>query len=264
MATDSVISRRDGALRAAQTPLGTALLAADAAGGGEFRPLDVRFYFLLFLNWMGEDHRRPEADLDLTQVRRVLEGLAAAGLAAGVRGRRPVWGLTEAGVLRLCDELTDPRVVRPFEEVLLLAAVAAAYAEIIAARVGDGAARRVRQRLDARSILRGERRRLTDAMHDMEARRDAGPELSGRAREALAGGLDPVAVAAALEAEGMPYQLHPMRPYREVVAGLPPALARQEVERGHEQRARRLFAPLAEDLRARVGILERLEAQLRA
>ncbi len=264
MSNDSVITRRDSALRAASTPLVAAVLAADAAGRGSFRPQDVRFYFLLFMNWMGEDHRRPEVDLELTQVRRTLLTLATGGMAAGGAGRRPTWGLTAEGVTRLVEALCDPRAVRPFEHVLLVATVAQTYADIIAARVEGGHARRVRQHLDARRLLRAERRRLSDALDAMEARRDAGPALSARARESLAAGLDPVAAAAALEAGGMPYQLHPMRPYREVVAGLPAALARLELTEGHQRRARRLFAPLADDLRGRVAILAALEAELGA
>ncbi|MFZ5479719.1 MAG: hypothetical protein ACOZNI_23345 [Myxococcota bacterium] len=259
MATDSVISRRAGALSGWSVPLVAAVLAADAAGEATFRPQDVRFYFLLFTNWMGDDRLRPGADVDPTQVRRTLEHLRDAGLAAGTAGRPPRWSLAPGGVVRLVDALTDPRAARRFEEVLLLATVAGAYSETIAARVHGGDARRVRQRLDPRAILRAERRRLADALVDMEARRDAGPALAAVARAALAEGLAPVDVAARLAVDGPPYQLHPMRPLPEVVASLPPAMARYEVERGLERRARVLFAPLADDLRAKIAILERLE-----
>jgi hypothetical protein len=258
-ASDSVLTRRASGLAAGSVPLAAALLAADAAGAGTFRPQDVRFFFLLFTNWMGDDHLRPGADVDPTQVRRTLAHLAADGLAEGVS---PRWSLTAAGIVRLVDTLTDPRAARRFEEVVLLATVAASYAETIAARVGGGDARRVRQRLAPRAILRAERRRLADALADMEARRDAGPELAEAARAALAEGLDPVDVALRLEADGPPYQLHPMRPLRDVLATMPADMRRFEVERGLALRARCLFAPLAEELRARIAVLERLEASL--
>ncbi|MFN7144077.1 MAG: hypothetical protein ACK4YP_09890 [Myxococcota bacterium] len=264
-ATDTVLSRRTSALAAWELPLGAAILAADAAGPDGFRPADVRFFFLLFTNWMGDDHLRPGADVDPTQIRRALGHLADEGLAASAGGRPPTWTLAAAGVVRLVEAITDPRTPRRFEEVLLLATVATSYADTIAARVrsgGRGDERRVRARLDPRGILRAERRRLADALLDAEERRDAGPELADAARAALSAGADPVAAAAALEAKGLRYQLHPVRPLREVMAALPPALRRFELERGLTLRARAMFAPRCEDLRARIGILERLEAEL--
>jgi hypothetical protein len=267
--SDSVIRKRASGLAAWDVPLGAALLAADAAAEpeapGGFRPADVRFYFLLFSNWMGDDHLRPGADIEPTQVRRALEHLAAEGLAKATRGgARPRWALTPAGVVHLVESVTDPRAPRRFEEVVLLATVAASYADTIAARVRDGGRgdeRRVRARLDPRAILRAERRRLADALVDLDARREAGPRLAAAARTALAEGDDPLVAAGRLEALGQPYQLHPMRPYGEVLAALPAPLRRFEIERGLELRARRMFAPLCEELRARIGILERLEAE---
>lgn len=262
MNTDTVITKRAGTLSSAATPLLAALLAADAAGEGAFHPQDVRFYFLLFTNWMGDDHLRPGADLDPTQARRVLGQLAAGGLALSAGGRPPSWGLAPAGVVRLVESLTDPRAVRRFEEVLLLAATASLYVDAIAARVSGGDARRVRQRLDAVAIVRSERRRLGDALLDMEARRDEGVELAAEAEAGLAAGLSAVDVAARLTGRRMPYQLHPMRPLREAIAGLPPSLRDREIGRGASLRSAWLFAPLADDLRARIGILERLEASI--
>ncbi len=269
--TDTVITQRASALSSWEVPLTAALLAADAAAPDGFRPADVRFYFLLFTNWMGDDHLRPGADLDATQVRRALRHLAGDGLAReaarddAATARGPRWSLTSPGIVRLVEALTDPRAPRRFEEVVLLATVAASYAGTIAARVrggGRGDERRVRARLDPRVILRAERRRLADALVDLEARRDAGPALAAAARRALAEGADPIEAAAALEARGLRYQLHPVRPLREVLAALPEPLRRFELERGLALRARAVFAPLCEDLRARIGLLERLEGEL--
>jgi hypothetical protein len=50
-----------------------------------------------------------------------------------------------------------------------------------------------------------------------------------------------------------------MRSLGELVAVLPPAMARFELGPGMGLRARALFAPLLEQMRARVAILERLE-----
>ncbi|MDP2305164.1 MAG: hypothetical protein Q8P18_03975 [Pseudomonadota bacterium] len=273
---DTVISRRTSALAAWEVPLLAALLAADAASPTGFRPQDVRFFFLLFTNWMGDDHLRPGADLDATQVRRTLQRLAGDGLAHGVgAGRAPRWSLVATGVVRLVEALTDPRAPRRFEEVVLIATVAVSYVDTIAARarggagasgapggasgVGRTAERRVRARLDPRAILRAERRRLGDALADLEARRDAGLVLGAAAREALAAGADPLGAAARLEAEGRPYQLHAMRPLHELIEALPEPLRRFEMEQGMELRARWMFAPLCEELRGRIAVLARLE-----
>lgn len=273
--SDDLLSGRAGALSAHATVTQAAILAADLAGAEGFRPTDVRFFFLLFTNWMEDDHLHPGVDLDATQVRRTLAHLQGAGLARGLDGRPPRWALTRVGVVQLVEALTDPATPRRFEEVVLLATVAALYVDTIAARVREGQeesgprpgggadVRRVRARLDPRAILATERRRLATALADLDARREGAAVLGEAARAALVATGNPIAAARRVEAERPPYQLHPMRSFHEVIASLPPRLQQSELERGWELRARYLFGPLAESLRARIGILERLEARIR-
>jgi hypothetical protein len=80
------LSARFGWLGAHATHLHAALLAAHGAATPQvgFRAADVRFFFLLFTNWMESDVLRPGQDVDLTQVRRMLDRLTRAGLAAPV------------------------------------------------------------------------------------------------------------------------------------------------------------------------------------
>ena len=99
-------------------------------------------------------------------------------------------------------------------------------------------------------------------MADLEARAEAGPAMARAARKAREAGATPLEVAARLEAEGRLYQLHPMRPLHELMAALPPDVQRFEIERGLELRARWMFAPLAENLRSQIAILDRLEAKV--
>jgi hypothetical protein len=266
MMSDSVLSRRASAIAAWELPLAAALLAADAATPDGFRPADVRFFFLLFTNWMGDDRLRPGADLDPTQIRRALALLAGHGWARSVAARPPRWALEPPGVLQLVDTITDPRAPRRFEEVVLLATVARSYVDTIAARVrggGRGDERRLRARLDPRAILRNERRRLQDALTDLEARRDAGPAMAAAAAAALERGATPLAFARTYAEEGPPYQLHPMRPFPELLATLPAALQRFEVAEAPTLRAQWMFAPLCASLRAQIAILERMEADAR-
>ena len=123
--------KRFSGLAGSAVALAAGILAADATMSG-FRAQDVRFYFLLFTNWMGDDHLRPGTDLDATQVRRTLSHLVDQGLATAKNGG---WTLTGDGIVRLVDEVTDPRASRRFEEVVLLATVATSYADGITAGV---------------------------------------------------------------------------------------------------------------------------------
>jgi len=266
MSADDLLSARFGALSAHATVTQAALLAADVSGAEGFRPTDVRFFFLLFTNWMEDDRLRPGLDVDLTQVRRALARLVGEGLAVTLGGgRAPRYRLLPGGVLALVEALTDPRAPRTFEEVVFLATAAASYRDAIADRVrGEPRApdRIVRARLDPVRILRAERRRLEGAVADLEERVASGLRMEEVARAAP--GLAPVALAERLRAEVGGYQLHPMRSLEELVAPLPAEMARFELGPGMGLRARALFSPLLEQLRARVGILERLEGTLRA
>lgn len=268
MTADTLLADRAGALAADRTALLAALLAADTGTEG-FLATDVRFFFLLFTNWIEGDQLRPDAELDLTQVRRVLvrlrtEGLAEGGAGGGApRGAR--WRLTGRGVLRIAEELADPAPDRAFAEVVFVATIAALYAEVIAPRAGPeggGAERRLRARFEPRRILRAERERLGAALVDLEARVRAGAELGAAARALRAQGLEPLEVAARLEAGGRSYQLRSVRPLPEVLAALPPGLRQVEVDRGIAFRARTLFQARAAELRGRILQLERLEAEL--
>lgn len=262
--SDDLLSVRAGALSAHATVTVAAILAADLAGPEGFRPTDVRFFFLLFTNWMEDDHLRPGLDLDLTQVRRGVVRLVGDGLADVLgQGRAPRYRLRPAGILALVEALTDTRAARTFEEVVLLANVAATYRDALAERVrGEPRApdRTVRARLDPVRILRAERHRLQGAVADLEERVASGLRMEEVARANP--GLSNTALATRLRAEVGGYQLHPMRSLEELVAVLPDAMARFELGRGMGLRSRAMFTPLLEQLRARVAILERLEGTL--
>ena len=77
-------------------------------------------------------------------------------------------------------------------------------------------------------------------------------------RAALAAGEGVEGAAVALEARGTPYQLHAMRPLRELIRALPAPLQRFEMEHGMALRTRWMFTPLCDELVARIAILDRL------
>src|SRR5262245_11358003 len=118
------LASRSGHVRSQETLVEAAIVAAHCASGRAegFRPSDVRFFFLLFTNWIEHDVLRPGQDLDLTQVSRVLEKLLGAGSVARITVRRrgaprtARFALTRKGLLALVQALVDTRPWRPFEE----------------------------------------------------------------------------------------------------------------------------------------------------
>jgi hypothetical protein len=270
------LADRLGHVTSQATFLQAALLAAHGAGArvGGFRASDVRFFFLLFTNWVEHDVTRPSQDIDLTQVRRALERLCRSGGAERVdeslrrkapRGRRYV--LTEAGLVSLAEALAGLDRA-PFDEALFVACFAASYRKPILARVqGRGPAlsatarRRVAQVLDPVRILRAARRGTAAVLADLEERVRSSLALEEAARGALGQGASEEQVVRSWESLGS-YQLHRVRPLAEVLLALPEDLRRFELAEGMGVRARLLFAPLAERARAELVLLERLEQHL--
>jgi hypothetical protein len=276
MSRNSSLAERLGHVTSQATFIQAALLAAHGAGArtGGFRAADVRFFFLLFTNWVEHDVTRPSQDLDLTQVRRTLARLCRSGQAEPMdgapdrkapRGQRYV--LTEAGLVSLSESLAALDRA-PLDEALFVAYFAASYREPILARVrgrvptlSAPGRRRVTQMLDPVRILREARRSTAAVLADLEERVRAGLEMDEAARDALSTGASEEQVVRKLEALGS-YQLHRVRPLGELLLGLPEDLRRFELTRGMGMRARLLFAPLAERARAEQVLLEKLEQHL--
>lgn len=283
--TERALSERFGLVHAQATFVQAAIVASH--GGCSitqgFRASDVRFYFLLFTNWMEHDVLRPDQDLDLTQVRRSLVRLVSVGWAKAVpkgegrrgakaetndergpRGARHV--LTADGVVGLLDALTSPAVRRPFEETLFLTCFSASYRELIAERVAresNGAthAKRVRELLDPARILKTGRAMLTAMLHDLEQRARSGNELLDEARKATAEGATTMQIAERLQKKG-PWQMNRVRTMTEMAAMLPEDITRFEIDVGMALRVRMLFEPMAAQVRAQLGVIETLEAGL--
>jgi hypothetical protein len=296
------LAERYGQVRAQATFIESAVVAAHGAtaGLGGFRASDVRFFFLLFTNWIEHDVLRPEQDLDLTQVRRVLGRLAeqgwlelappkveapassrrsppssrsAAPRRAPKSRRRPPGerhALTPSGVVGLVESIIEPRSRRPLEESLFVACFAATYRTPILARIGSDprsdraeAERRLSELLDPRRVLSAARRTHQDLFADLQARVSDGKKLAEEAQRAKAAGKTDAEIVARLEKLGS-YQLHRVRPLSELMASLPQDLLRLELEHGIAARTQLLFGPMAERARAEGMILDELERALRA
>lgn len=251
--------------------LTAALLAADLAStvdrveAAGFQQRDVRFFYLLFRNWLEVDVRQPGADIDLTQVRRACEQLASRGRLRAIprrraRGRLPRerYQLTLAGVTALVDELVAPSPTRSFEESLFVVMFATSYRAHVIRRVDQASApvarKRVARALDPRVIVTGLRRELRRQIDDLEERITSGEQLRVAAERALTDGTDDRDVARMMERLST-YQLHNVRPLGELLMSLPPDVRRHEMTAGISARRELIFRPLLELTRAQDRVL---------
>ncbi len=257
------------------TFLQAALLAAHGARArqGGFRASDVRFFFLLFTNWVEHDVTRPSQDIDLTQVRRLLERMCRGGGAeplpetpGGPRPRGKHYALTEDGVVHLAESLAEVERA-PLDETLFVACFAACYLPAILARVqgrtalSTAARRRVARLLEPVRILRNARRHTAALVADLEERVRSSLETETAVKEALASGASDEQLVRRMESLGS-YQLQRVRPLAEVLLVLPEDLRRFELTEGWGTRMRLLFSPQVEHARAQLQLLERLERHL--
>lgn len=251
--------------------LTAALLAADLAASADrpgFQQRDVRFFYLLFRNWLEVDVRQPGADIDLTQIRRACEGLGSRVRALPRRrtaGRLPRtrYQLTLAGVLALVDELVAPSPTRSFEESLFVVLFAASYRAHVIRRVEHApvARKQVARALDPRVVIAGLRRELKRQGDDLERRIAEGDQLRDAAARARAAGADDREVAAIME-ELSTYQLHYVRPLGDLLLSLPPEIRRHEMAEGITARRELVFRPLLALTRAQQQQLAAIEVAL--
>lgn len=252
--------------------LTAALLAADLAASTErpgFQQRDVRFFYLLFRNWLEVDVRQPGADIDLTQIRRACERLAARGRlrALPVRRRggrvpRTRHVLTLAGVIALVDELVAPAPARSFEESLFVVLFAASYRAHVIRRVEQASApvarKRVARALDPKAIVAGLRRELRRQCDDLEERIASGDQLRDAVVRAHAAGADDREIVKTMERLST-YQLHHVRPLGELLLSLAPDVRRHEMTDGITARRELVFGPLLALTRAQLDLLTTIE-----
>ena len=151
---------------------------------------DARFFFLLFRNWLELDLREPDTDIDLTQIRRACDQLAARRRISVVppprrprsaRRQRTRYVLTLAGVLALVDELVAWSPDRTFEEGLFVVLFAASYRALVIRRAEQAGApvarKHVAKALDPRAVIASLHGALTKQLADLEERMASGDAL---------------------------------------------------------------------------------------
>jgi hypothetical protein len=266
------LAARFARVRAQSTFLVAAILASHGALAKDdgFRPADVRFFFLLFTNWVEEDLLNPGHDLDLTQVRRALDQLVAGGSARRIapRGgkRRATYALASRGVVALATELFAPGKARPFAEELFVACFAACYGPLLTApgkrrhALSPAQHERIAALCDGPRIARAAMRATESRLRDLDERVRSSVALAADAARSRAEGAGESEVARRIEAGGA-YQLHHVRPFAELTASLPDDVRAFELGPAMEARARLLFEPLAAAARAELAIWSDLVAR---
>jgi len=264
---------------ARRDPLLTAsLIAADLAAVVDredvrgFMLRDVRFFFLLFRNWLERDLREPDRDIDLTQIRRACEQLTRQRRIVHkprprlVRRPRARYTLTLAGVLALVDELVEVTPDRSFEEGLFVILFAAAYRTLVIRRAEQAGApvarKRVARALDPRVIITALRRMLTRQHTDLRERMAGGDRLLAAARAGRVAGDDDATIIRRLETIS-PYQLHHIRPLHQLLLGLPPEIREFEMTDGIVARRDLVFAPLLAQTAHQLDLLSEITTKLR-
>ncbi|HEY4176850.1 MAG TPA: hypothetical protein VGM90_08465 [Kofleriaceae bacterium] len=266
------MNRRPGEI---EPLVAAALIAADLAVTvdreqseiGGFMLRDVRFFFLLFRNWLEHDVRAPGDDIDLTQVRRTVERLAARRHIAlqkrparrRTRTPRARYLLTLAGVVALVESLVAPAAARSFETQLFVLLFAASYRALVIRRTEQAGApvarKRIAKALDPRAIVAGLRSTLARQHADLKARISEGDELREAAAAGRAKGHDDAQIVRHLERLSS-YQLHHVRPLGELLMSLPASLRAYELSDGIEARTRLVFEPLLRQTIAQQALLE--------
>jgi len=256
----SPLHARFGRVGAQGTLVTAAILAADGASSVGFRLADVQFFFFLFGNWLERDVLRAGDTLELTQVRRALRRLVDEQWARVVRlkGRKaPRHALTSEGVDGLASHLVELAGSRSFEETVFVVTFVACYGEAILAR----ASKRLRERLRPRPILAAAKQRTRRVLADLEERIRSSAEVATAAAELRRAGCSDGDVAAQLEGAGA-YQLQHVRSFGGFILSLPDELRRFELGPAFATRSELLFVTFAEQARAQLAILERLEERL--
>jgi hypothetical protein len=174
--------------------------------------------------------------------------------------------LLAPGVLGLAAALGDAvSAGRPFDEMLFVVTFASSYGARVRDRVRAlgaprAAPRRAAALLEPRTLVALARRRTRTLLADLEERIVSGLALA--AASAPRSDDDDDAIRR-MEARGS-YQLHRVRPLRDVYRALPDDVRRFELETGLALRVRLLFEPLAARARAELTALDAIEATLDA
>jgi hypothetical protein len=257
---------RSGAIFVEREPVvAAAVIAAQATlGVAGFRQRDVRFFIEVFSNWLESTTHEWVFNVHNTQVQRSLDLHVSAGWARRSTRKPPRYRLTPEGLLELLQRLVHRRNLTRLDEFFLVYHILDAYNGRLKALVGQSGllpSRRIAldvdELLDLHKLVARERALVGRAVEQLSVRADESRQTSELTRTLLRQGRDlPKAIAAVQER--FPYALNSRKPLSELLGELPEPWRRAELEDAPWRRARGLWEPTAELLRAYDLILSKL------
>ncbi len=256
----SPLHARFGRTGSQEVVLCASILAADAAFPEGFRLADVQYLFFLFANWMERDLRSAGEHIELTQIRRVVLRLVGAQWvkALRVKGRTtPRHSLTTVGFEGLLSHLVQGAPEFAFDELVFVLNFVASYKPMLHGR----ASRDLRAKANPIRILRRAMKQVQRVLADLDERIRTSEQVAAAAQKARRARSSDADVARAIEQAGG-YQLQHVRSFGDFVLAMPEELRAFELGPAFGVRSDMLFVTFAEQARAQLLILERLEQRL--
>jgi len=242
------------------------LVAAEAShAGAGFRQRDVRFFIELFSNWIRATHGEHSFPVHNAQTQRLLDRLVREGRAKRVpRSSPPVYRLTGLGLVESLSQLVNPPRLGPMEEFFLVLHLVRTYGSRLRAMVKGGepiSSAPVRvdidQLLHVGRLIRRQTERVDLELEKLALRIEEAKATQALSAKLFAAGRSLEEVTLAVQRK-YPYELNSHKPLGELIAALPPAWGRMELEEASGQRADQIWGPTHALLAAYREILDGL------
>jgi len=247
------------------------VIAAHATAIGDpgvvsFRQRDVRFLFQLFANWTEKIIGSSSVPLKNTQILRYLEALVEQGFLKADRSKKqPEYRLTRAGLLELVSRIVQKREENLPDQTYFLCYFLKSYRDrLLQVAASEGATfpeslrLELESLLDVKALLKQEISRLNHDIAKLSERVTGSMEAGDLAGRLYRDGAPHSEIVKTME-KRFPYELNSQKPLSELLAEIPPALAKWELEVGNKARAQLLWQPSVALLIAHRDQLVRLQ-----
>lgn len=244
-----------------------ATIAAHAftAADGGFRQRDVRFLIELFSNWVERTIDGPVLMIGNTQVQRYLDELVSEGFCRKLsRKTRPKYRLSRLGLIELLQRITPGALYHPAEHFFFLHYFVSNYRPRIEKLIADEGKQfppslkiEVEALLDAEELLKQQLRYAEMEVQKQDIRIRDSVNGGRLAVKLYREGLCSEEVAVEIEKK-YPYELNSQKPLSELINGLPPDLARWELETGMVKRVEHLWNPSRTMLMSYIQCLKKM------
>ncbi len=244
----------------------TGIIAAHAnSNSTAFRQRDVKFLIELFANWVESSLADSTLNISNTHVLRYLEALVEQGYAKRqFKGKRPIYRLTRMGLLELLNRMTLLAPSLSGEHFFFLTYFLYNYRPILLRLIENEGPQfplalrlEVTALLDFESLIQAHLQRCELEMKKLEGKIAESPKTSRLARSLYAQNMPPPKIAAEMN-RLHPFSLNSRKPLRELIAEIPPDIAKWELEEGNLKRSEFIWQPTHALLKLRVELLKKL------